>query len=91
MQGGPWSATNRPTSAEIAELWQHDVQWCIETFGAARCMFESNAPIEGPVADYRTLWNALKRIAAGYSDSEKNGLFHDNATRIYLSRGEVES
>jgi len=29
------------------------------------------------------LWNAFKKIAAGYSDDEKESLFRGTATRVY--------
>ena len=86
MQGSPWKPGDAPTSLQIAETWQADVRWCIDTFGPVRCMFESNFPIDRMVTDYVTLWNAFKRIAAPYSVAERNALFHDNAVRTYLQR-----
>jgi len=32
-------------------------------FGAARCMFESNFPVDRQICSYRVLWNAYKRVA----------------------------
>ena len=32
---------------------------------------------------YRTLWNGLKRIAAPYSEAEKDLLFRGTAARVY--------
>jgi predicted TIM-barrel fold metal-dependent hydrolase len=29
------------------------------------------------------LWNAFKKVARGYSPSEKAKLFHDTAARVY--------
>ncbi len=52
-------------------------------FGAARCMFESNFPVDKAMCSYPVLWNAFKRIAAGASASEKSALFHDTATDCY--------
>ena len=34
-------------------------------FGPARCMFESNFPVDKASCSYRVLWNSFKRIAAG--------------------------
>ena len=48
-----------------------------------RGMFESNFPVDGASCDYATLWNALKRVAAGASAAEKAALFKDNARRFY--------
>jgi hypothetical protein len=34
-------------------------------------MFESNFPPDGVSSSYAVLWNAFKRLAAGYSADEK--------------------
>ena len=71
------------TSAEMAADWGDFIRWCIDLFGPDRCMFESNYPVDGASCSYLVLWNAFKRIAAGYSASEKAALFHDTAMRFY--------
>jgi L-fuconolactonase len=71
------------SSEEIAAAWRPYVETCIEAFGPARCLFESNFPIDQPSCSYRTMWNAFKRIAAGASADEKAQLFRDNAVRFY--------
>ncbi|MNL81959.1 Amidohydrolase [compost metagenome] len=55
----------------------------LELFGAQRCIFESNFPVDRSSAGYGVVWNALKRVAAGASAAQKQMLFHDNAARIY--------
>ncbi len=70
-------------SAELARLWRPYLESCIELFGAGRCMFESNFPVDKRAVSYRVLWNAFKRIAAGCSAAEKAALFHDTAQRVY--------
>jgi predicted TIM-barrel fold metal-dependent hydrolase len=55
----------------------------IECFGPERCMFESNFPVDRFSLDYRVLWNALKKIAAPFSASERDAMFHGTATRVY--------
>jgi predicted TIM-barrel fold metal-dependent hydrolase len=81
---GPELFDNGQTTAEaIAQYWGDDIRYCIETFGPARCMFESNFPVDRDLCDYRTLWNAFKLIAAGYSVSEKKSLFADTARATY--------
>jgi hypothetical protein len=42
-------------------------------------MFESNFPVDKGSCDYAELWNAFKRIAAGYSAAEKAALFTGTA------------
>jgi L-fuconolactonase len=56
---------------------------CIDLFGAERCMFESNFPVEKMGASWVTLWNAFKRIAADASAAEKTALFSGTAKRAY--------
>ncbi len=59
----------------------------IEQFGADRCMFESNFPVDKVSCSYPVLWNAFKKLAKDFSPSEKAALFHDTATRVYRLEG----
>jgi len=72
-----------PSSTELAAHWAPYMQTCIELFGADRCMFESNFPVEKMGTGYATLWNAFKRIAEGATPSEKQALFNGTARRVY--------
>ena len=72
-----------PSSVELATAWAPYLQDSIELFGAERCMFESNFPVDKAMCSYAVLWNAFKRVAAGASASEKASLFHDTANRFY--------
>ena len=72
-----------PTSAELAEAWRPWMEHLIECFGAARCMFESNFPVDKGGYAYGVGWNAMKRLAAGASDGEKADLFWRSAARFY--------
>ena len=77
------AAARPPTSAELARLWGPWIETCIELFGADRCLFESNFPVEKMGIGYAALWNAFKRIAAGASADEKRALFSGTAGRVY--------
>ena len=84
MMGFRWDKRDAPpTSPELAEPWEEPIRYVIEAFGPGRCMFESNFPVDKRGAGYVVLWNAFKRIAAGYSADEKRDLFHDSAARAY--------
>ncbi|MGH1492557.1 MAG: amidohydrolase family protein [Acidimicrobiales bacterium] len=84
MMGFRWDKQDAPpNSEELAEPWTEPIQWVIDQFGPDRCMFESNYPVDGRGAGYVVLWNAFKRIAAGYSADEKRLLFHDTAATAY--------
>jgi predicted TIM-barrel fold metal-dependent hydrolase len=76
-----------PTSAELADLWRPFIEPCIELFGAERCMFESNFPVDKMGIGWVAMWNALKRLAAGASAAEKLALFSGTARRVYRLEG----
>jgi len=70
-------------SQTLATRWKPYIETCIEAFGANRCMFESNFPVDRFGATYAALWNAFKRIAANASASEKTALFSGTAAKVY--------
>jgi L-fuconolactonase len=72
-----------PSSEELATAWRPYVETCIAAFGADRCMFESNFPVDKGSGSYHVFWNAFKRIATGCSTSEKAALFAGTASRFY--------
>lgn len=72
-----------PSSGELANAWQPYIDACVERFGAQRCMFESNFPVDKAMCSYQVLWNAYKRMASGVSAQEKAALFHDTAASCY--------
>ena len=72
-----------PSSQEIADAWGPWIKTCIDAFGADRCMFESNFPVDKISNGYATLWNAFKLMAKGASASEKTDLFSGTAKRVY--------
>ena len=78
-----------PSSGELAAAWRPWMETAIEAFGADRCMFESNFPVDKGMCSYSVLWNAFKRIASGCSETEKSALFQDTATRFYALPAEI--
>ena len=72
-----------PTSQQLADAWRPWVDTAITVFGAQRCMFESNFPVDKGSASYAVLWNAFKRIAAGASADDMAALFDGTARRVY--------
>ncbi len=71
------------TSTQLAASWGPLFKHCIDQFGPARCMFESNFPPDRDSVSYPVIWNTFKRIAAGYSASEKQALFYGAAAKAY--------
>jgi predicted TIM-barrel fold metal-dependent hydrolase len=72
-----------PGSDELAKTWRPYIETCIEAFGAERCMFESNFPVDKGMCSYPVLWNALKRLASGAGAAEKTAVFSGTAMRVY--------
>ena len=72
-----------PTSDDVAATWSDTVGFAIDTFGPARCLFESNYPVDGETVSYAVLWNAFKKMSADYSSAERADLFADTARRVY--------
>ena len=72
-----------PSSAQLADYWRPYIETCIERFGATRCMFESNYPVEKMGIGYAALWNAFKRLTAGASSAEKRAMYSGTARRAY--------
>jgi predicted TIM-barrel fold metal-dependent hydrolase len=72
-----------PSSEELAAAWRPYVETCIEAFGPARAMFESNFPPDKGQCSYQVIFNAFKRVAAPYSETEKTALFSKTAIDFY--------
>jgi L-fuconolactonase len=72
-----------PSSQELEKAWRPYIETCIEAFGPQRSMFESNFPVDKGSCSYQVLWNAFKRIVAGYSAEEKTALFSGAASKTY--------
>jgi predicted TIM-barrel fold metal-dependent hydrolase len=70
------------------------VRDAIAIFGAARCMFASNFPVDSLVADYGTIHSGFREITAAFPPGDIDKLFHDNAIRFYrlnLDKSETEA
>lgn len=73
-----------PVPSEVlAAGWKPWIETCIEAFGADRCMYESNFPVDKITSSYAVLWNAFKRLSAGASAADKTALFSGTASRAY--------
>lgn len=72
-----------PSSDELVDLTAPYYEHCIKTFGANRCMFESNFPVDKDSCSYHVLWNAFKKMSQFCTEAERAALFHDTANRFY--------
>ena len=90
--GRPWAANDAandapsaavPASAAVSRVWGPRLRWAIEEFGASRCMFESNFPVDKQSLPYSVLWNAYKRTCEGAGRDELTRLFAGTAIEVY--------
>lgn len=72
-----------PDSRQLADAIRPYVDRCVSLFGADRCMFESNFPVDKGSFSYGVLWNAFQRIATHWSDDDRHAAFAGTAKRIY--------
>lgn len=70
---------HRNDPAFIAEMMKETVA----IFGAERCMFASNFPIEKIWTDYKTLITAFQEAAEAFEEKERDAIFKNTATRVY--------
>ena len=88
INGFGWHKQDAPPSSDALVAATRDYYLhTIDCFGPTRCMFESNFPVDKMSCSYGVLWNAFKKIASGFSASEKAALFKDSAARFYRLEG----
>ena len=82
--GFGWDRAARPaTSDQIVAAQSGYYLHTIDCFGPDRCMFESNFPADKPSVSYPVLWNAFKKIAAGFPAEDQDRLFRGTAASVY--------
>jgi len=82
--GFGWHEAAKPaTSDQLVTAQKRYYLHTIECFGVNRCMFESNFPVDKLSISYAVLWNAFKKMVAGFSDGEKHMLFYGTADKVY--------
>ena len=59
----------------------------IDIFGAARCMFASNFPVDGLVGGFRTIYAGFDEATRHLGPDTQRALFADNARRFYRIAG----
>jgi predicted TIM-barrel fold metal-dependent hydrolase len=81
-------------AVKISGLGMYDRTWSIETirpfveevillFGADRCMFGSNFPVDSIMSSYAAVWNAFDTITEALGAEHRAKLFATNAERYY--------
>jgi predicted TIM-barrel fold metal-dependent hydrolase len=59
------------------------VKETVALFGADRCLFGSNFPIEKLWTDYGTLYRTFRNAIAHLGEAEQAAILHDTAARLY--------
>ena len=59
------------------------VREAVAMFGADRCFYGSNFPIEKLWTDYDTLYKTFRKVIAHLNESEQVTILHDTAARLY--------
>ena len=72
-----------PSSVDLASAWAPWVLPLVEHFGADRCLWGSNFPVDKGCYAYGVGLNAYKRLLEGCSPSERDAIFRGNAARYY--------
>ncbi len=70
---------HRNDPAHIAGI----VRETVALFGAERCLFGSNFPIEKLWTNYSDLIGAYRTAVAALTEAEQRAIFHDTAARVY--------
>ena len=73
VPGRPWTVSDNRAVVRDA----------IAIFGAGRCLFASNYPVDSLVADFATIFSGFREITGDLANEDIARLFHDNAVRIY--------
>ena len=82
--GFGWHIAERPPSSdEFVEAQGRYYTHTIEHFTPERCMFESNFPVDRLSLSYGVVWNAFKKIAAAFSEDERDAMLRGTAARVY--------
>jgi L-fuconolactonase len=67
----------------LAKQWTPYIAECLAAFGADRCLFGSNFPVDRRAYDWVTGWNAMKLTVASCSADERRALFARTAATVY--------
>jgi predicted TIM-barrel fold metal-dependent hydrolase len=77
------SGIGTPGLAWTVERNREIVLGVIDVFGVERCMFASNFPVDSLCANFDDIYDGFDAITSGFSVSDRQRLFCDNAVRIY--------
>jgi L-fuconolactonase len=65
---------------EVLRPW---LEYAIEAFGADRCMFASNFPVDSMAGSFDDLYSTFDAVTSGLDDAAREALFAGTAERVY--------
>ena len=66
-----------------ADVMAPVIRETVAMFGADRCFYGSNFPIEKLWTDYATLYRTFREAIAHLGEGEQRAILHDTAARLY--------
>jgi predicted TIM-barrel fold metal-dependent hydrolase len=72
-----------PLGSMRADAFAPWIEHAIEAFGAARCMFASNFPVDGMHGTFDELYSTFDAVTSGLDDAARDLLFAATAERVY--------
>ncbi len=82
--GFGWNTDLRPpTSDEFVAAQGRYYLHALDRFGADRCLFESNFPVDRLSLSFQVLGNGVKKILGDCSPDERDAVFFATAARVY--------
>jgi predicted TIM-barrel fold metal-dependent hydrolase len=81
-----WGFHQRKTPVSVNEVVNclgPFVAFVLEQFGAERCLFASNFPMDKVSLSLKTLYEVYWELVASYPEATRNALFRENARRLY--------
>jgi predicted TIM-barrel fold metal-dependent hydrolase len=88
LAGAPNVALKISGLGQARQPWSEDVNRrvvldAVDIFGPGRVMFASNFPVDSLVGTFKTIFSGFLDITSGFSEAERDAMFHGNAIRIY--------
>lgn len=82
--GWPFGERSSPPSVrQVVDALGPMVETALAHFGADRCLFASNFPMDKAVLPWTTLYEAFAQLTASHGEAVQRRLFHDNAVAFY--------
>ncbi len=72
-----------PLGSMHADALRPWLEPAIEMFGADRCMFASNFPVDSAAGSFDDLYSSFDAVTSGLDDASREALFAGTAERIY--------